>query len=385
MTPVLALNLHAGFECRHSGACCTAGWPIPVEAGAAAGIGADRGLPAGILRTSGLLPEGTAAVIAPLASGACPFFDAAAGRLCSIQRRLGHDALPASCRHFPRVALREADAVRVTLSHFCPTVARMLFRPDVGPLAVVPEAAGIADRQAYDGFDARETIPPLLRPGVAMDAGTCRRWERYLLDALDSAGLTAEDMLAGAAFTTETLRDWTPDPEPLETRAAHAIAAAAALRAPLGRWRIGLQSAARLFLLAADSVPPGLARPVMPASAEIADRMWVTPTWATFARPLGRYLAARSFGAWSAYTGEGLRTQVSMLAIALAAVRIEAVREAARESRPLDEPLLLAAIRSSDLLLHHLSDATALVRRLAHVEKAAFPAWLTAMGLEAAR
>jgi hypothetical protein len=47
----------------------------------------------------------------------------------------------------------------------------MLFRTDVAGLDIVPDAAGIADRQEHDGFDARQSIPPLLRPGVAMDAG----------------------------------------------------------------------------------------------------------------------------------------------------------------------------------------------------------------------
>jgi len=42
-----------------------------------------------------------------------------------------------------------------------------------------------------------------------------------------------------------------------------------------------------------------------------------------------------------------------MLAVALAVVRIEAVRETTRASRPLDEPLLHAAIRSADLMLCH--------------------------------
>jgi hypothetical protein len=100
--------------------------------------------------------------------------------------------------------------------------------------------------------------------------------------------------------------------------------------------------------------------------------------------PIGRYLAARFFGSWCAYLGEGLRTQVAMLAIALAAVRIEAVREASRASRPLDERLLHGAIRSADLLLHHLSDLPALVKSLAGVEHSSSPAFLAGIGLEAA-
>jgi Fe-S-cluster containining protein len=89
---VLALNIHAGFECRHSGACCTAGWPIPVESDALGRIHSAAASLRPALRLSGPLPDGAAAVIAPLPGGACPFFEPDAGRRCAIQRRLGHDA-----------------------------------------------------------------------------------------------------------------------------------------------------------------------------------------------------------------------------------------------------------------------------------------------------
>ena len=355
-----------------------------MEAAVADAIRARGVLPGAALSTAGQLPEGAAAVLEPLPGGACPAFDRNGGSLCSIQRELGHEHLPASCRHFPRVALLEADATRVTLSHFCPTAAWMLFAPDAGKLAIVHDAAGIADRREHDGFDARQTIPPLLRPGVAMDAETCRLWEQHVIGALDSAGRAPEETLAGLAFTTDEIRNWTAGQGALESHARTALAAAAEPRGPGGRWQMTLPSASRLFSLAAASVPPGLAPPGAPDDAEAADIGWVKPRWTVFSRPLGRYLAARSFAAWSAYLGEGLRTQVAMLAVALAAVRIEAVRETARASRPLDPALLHAAIRSADLLLHHLSDAHGLVRSLAGVERGPASAFLDAIGIEAA-
>jgi hypothetical protein len=297
---------------------------------------------------------------------------------------LGHEHLPASCRHFPRVTLLEADAVRVTLSHFCPTAAWMLFDPDRAGLAVVDDAAGIADRGEHDGFDARQTVPPFLRPGVAMDTATCRLWERHVIGALDSAGHPPEDVLAGLAFAAEDVRNWTAREGPLESRAARSLAAANHAGRPEGRWTMTLPGASRLFLLASASVPPGLSRPAIPGGADTADRTWVAPRWAAFSRPLGRYLAARFFAAWSAYLGDGLRTQVAMLAVALAVVRIEAARETTRASRQLDAPLLHAAIRSADLLLHHQSNLPALVASLAGVERGPAPAYLAAVGLEAA-
>ena len=50
---------------------------------------------------------------------------------CAIHRVLGHDALPSACRHFPRAAVTDDLGTFVTLSHFCPTAASMLFRDDV--------------------------------------------------------------------------------------------------------------------------------------------------------------------------------------------------------------------------------------------------------------
>ena len=29
--PIFALSIHADYRCRHSGACCTADWDVPVE------------------------------------------------------------------------------------------------------------------------------------------------------------------------------------------------------------------------------------------------------------------------------------------------------------------------------------------------------------------
>jgi hypothetical protein len=352
-----------------------------VERAVADAIRACGVLPGAALTATGRLPEGAAAILAPAPGGACPAFDSDAGNLCAIQRRLGHEGLPAACRHFPRVALIEPDAVRVTLSHFCPTAAWMLFRRDVARPAAVPDAAGISDRPGYEGFDARGTIPPLLRPGVAMDAATCRLWEEHLLDTLDAAALPAAARVAGVALAAEELRGWSAGSEPLEAHARGAFVAVAA-RVRFSSWSMPFAAAARLFRLAADSVPPGLTRPGLPEGAEAADLAAVMPHWASCSRPVGRYLAARSFGAWSAYLGEGVRTQAAMLAMALAVVRVEAVRESARAGR-LDDARLHAAIRSADLLLYHLADTQALVKSQAAVEQGTTSVFLGAIGLEA--
>jgi hypothetical protein len=379
--PVFALNIHAGFACRHSGACCTAGWPIPVDARVHARILADPGLSGDSFHTAGQMPDGAVAVLAPRTSGACPFFEPAAGNRCAVQRRLGHEGLPADCRHFPRVTLLEPDGVRVTLSHFCPTAALMLFRRDIGWLEIVTVAAGIADRREHEGFDARHTIPPFLRPGVATDERTRHVWERFLISALDTEGLTPEDALADVSRVADLIRAWTAGAAGLSDHTER-IVDLGVDPARTGRWTMSGTAAARLFGMAAASVPDGLVRPRAPKALDEADRLWVAPVWASLARPLRRYLAARAFAAWCAYLGEGLRTQVAMVGVALAVARIEAARQAGAAARLLDEPLLHAAIRSADHLLQHLADQKILVDSLASVERASAHGFLDAVGLQ---
>lgn len=386
---MLALSVHAGYACRRSGACCTAGWPIPVETEVARRIDDDRHLPR--LEFAPLdpaAPPGIAGVIQPGPDGSCPFFERDRDRLCAIQRRLGHGSLPAACRHFPRVTLLEPDAVRVTLSHFCPTAASMLFREDIGPLRVVSDAAGIADRGEHEGFDARETIPPLLKPGIAMDAETCRAWETFQIGTFSDEGLEPEDALARIGLAADRVRGWDSRSSSLATHAEAVFASEQGpnLRAGVhdraGRWRMPPAHAARHFEMAARSVPADLPRPAVPADLEPADRDGVQPGWAALSRPVKRYLAAKAFGAWSAYLGDGLRSQAASLAVALAVLRVEAARQAAAASRPLDAPLLHAAIRSADLLLQHLSNGGAFARSLAGVERVASAAVMPALGLE---
>jgi hypothetical protein len=86
-----------------------------------------------------------------------------------------------------------------------------------------------------------------------------------------------------------------------------------------------------------------------------------------------RWLAAKAFASWLALQGEGLRTTVLGVRLALAVLRAEAARPAPQgdgqgESRDLSE-----AIRRADLLLVHLVDPRALARRLSRVEGLAGP------------
>ncbi len=165
---VRCLSMHAAYRCRDSGACCTAGWPIPVEADRLVQI--EHALASGHLQPGGrragvaapiqwLLhaPRDTPAVLA-VAGGACVFHRAAAPRRCEIHHAFGHDALPLACRQFPRVTVLDPRGVSVTLSHYCPTAASLLDTRE--PVAVTTTARAFPADGEYVGLDVRDDLPP---------------------------------------------------------------------------------------------------------------------------------------------------------------------------------------------------------------------------------
>src|SRR5215471_11691864 len=178
---IWCLDYHAPYQCRHAGACCRAGWPIPFE-------------------------DGT--VAARSAGGACTFLDETARR-CSIHRAHGLQALPLTCRMFPRIVLHDARGTFVSLSHFCPTAASLLFDAR-GDAAIVEAPPALGNVGALDGLDARGEWPPLLRPGVLMDPGSYGAWERCAVTALTRGASPPRQALAELASITTAIAAWTP-------------------------------------------------------------------------------------------------------------------------------------------------------------------------------
>jgi hypothetical protein len=91
--------------------------------------------------------------------------------------------------------------------------------------------------------------------------------------------------------------------------------------------------------------------------------------WPEVDAMLRAYLAARLFGNWVAYYGQGLHAIVEYLQVALAVVKMEAVNHTAAVKDAAKTPsspwqTVTAAIRNADLLLVHLSDPRALAHRL---------------------
>src|SRR5690349_1266319 len=124
------LNVHASYRCRHAGACCRATWTIPFE-------------------------DGT--IAAREAGGACSFLDGT-NRLCSIHRTHGLHALPVTCRMFPRIVLHDTRGTFISLSHFCPTAAQLLFDWS-GEVAIVEAPRTLSDIGELEGLDARREWP----------------------------------------------------------------------------------------------------------------------------------------------------------------------------------------------------------------------------------
>lgn len=361
----LALSIHADYRCGRTGACCTSGWNVGVEPDVEAAVRA--ALREGRLRVAHpeplAGPPGDAAVAVD-GHGRCAFFVPGAPHACAIHGALGHDALPVSCRQFPRVALLAPAAVRVSLSHYCPTAAALLApQRDV---RVVEDPPAFPPGRPYEGLDARAAHGPLLRPGVLLGWDAHAAWEEHAVTVLSSAAgpeAALERLRAGA----EALRGWTPARGPLPAFAARVLAdgAGEATAGPMP-----FERALALHSVAVDAVPAGLPRPgPLPGALRIADRH-VLDAWDRHGRLVGRYLAARAFGAWMGLQGDGLRTTVHALEVALAVLRVEAARRCWGSGALLDRPRLLEAVRATDLLLLHLASPEALARRLSRVEAA---------------
>lgn len=354
---VRSLSIHADYRCRHSGECCNADWDVPVELpvyrSLDAAVGAGRVRPApqsAALQPFVLepdLPEDAAAMLERNDRGECVFFDRDS-HLCVVHRDLGHEALPATCRHFPRVAVRDGRGASIGLSHYCPTAAGMLFREDVA-LSVV-EAPPAFPPSDYEGLVvAEEDVPPLLRPGVVMDLASYDAWEAHMVQRA-ATGSSPESVVATLARDAALVRRWVPEgPSMLDL-----IRTLPDDRVPCDA-PATLRSSLEIFARVMTAVPDDLRPPADEHGLDEAYGRFVVPAWHRWAAPLRRYMAAKAFASWTAYQGRGLMTIVRGLEVALALVRVEAARECRDGGDVLDEARLLAAFRAADFALNHLA------------------------------
>ena len=416
-----ALSIHASYRCGQTGLCCATPWDVPVEAAPFEAIEAgrqSRRLPVVQPFSVDAPPPGYAAVLRREADGACACLDRST-RLCTVHGVLGEQALPTACRLFPRIARTDALGTVVTLSHYCPTAARLLLRDDVR-LAVV-EAPPAFPPGDYDGLVA-DDLPPLLHPHMLMGYDDYAAWEAHAV-AVCAAAPTVWTALATLTSHAERMRTWRPGAETLLAR-LHEIAGdglALVESPPPVAWFEGrmrevmeavpahLQRSPLLGRFRTLGLPGGLAaRGASPAA--FAERGIPTGSGALpsntpgilghRALPSGRlvrlgatrdlhhglpgftpevpgashapalrYLAAHAMGNWCAYQGRGLRTYVRSLEAAAAVL----VTTAAGQVDLTADEGFIAAVRDADLLLRHLASSEALATVWSQREGPAVP------------
>lgn len=359
------LDIHSGYQCQHAGACCES-WAVPAEREVVDLVRARGVTPNRVSRPlflSSASADGRETwTVARSERGDCVFFDRDGGRLCVIHRELGEEALPTACRHFPRQVLHDARGTLISLSHFCPTAADTLL--GVGTLSIVDARAPLLLTSVMEGLDAREALPPLVRPGLLCDTDGYDMWERAGVALFAQADARYESCLAELTEATELIRDWRPGVESMTDRVTAAFS-----RARSG-WRphrlreedsIDRVSALTAGLTAGDFV-------AIPDFEEHWDRRVGTPgDW--FDRGMKRYVAARLFGNWIAYQGRGLRSIVEWLRTCAAIVRHFALKGAMESEQPFDAAAFIEAVRSADLLLLHVLDSATFARTIAAIEE----------------
>jgi hypothetical protein len=336
------LSFHATYRCRDSGACCTAGWPIPVEADRIDGLVAAAAPAGGRATTSGgqhaasllvMLPDAAPdmpAILARTPDGACIFYDRAPGHHCRAHRAGGHGALPLACRQFPRVVLVDPRGTSITLSHACPTAAALL--DSHAAVRIVDDAPAFPADGEYVGLDARGSLPPLLRPDLLMDWDAVSVWEQSSVALLTRDTEPLAGTFARLRAIGDRVRRWRPGEGALASHieTAFATVAAAGDRRPPGR------------VLIAEVIE------AIPADLRPVDRVAREPRPADHVAR--RFLAAHAFASWTLQIGGGLRTWLRGLEGA------DALLDAGY------------GVSGADRLLRHLADPTALARLWSRAE-----------------
>jgi hypothetical protein len=286
--------------------------------------------------------------------GACSFFDHAS-HLCTIHVAGGPSALPSTCRMFPRVVLHDARGTTLSLSHFCPTAAALLF--DVpGPDAIVEAPQSLVGVDALEGLDAAGAWSPLLRPSMLMDASAHDRWERHAVDLLTGTNDSPWQAVARLERATAAIARWGPGGNrTLDQCVDNAFASVASCQLPAS----GSQRPAG-FAVAVRAVPPPL---TAPSSCDPSSRSLAAAHAAIeqFSRAINRWLAARLFGSWIAYQSTGLLAIARLLRVALDTLVMELTR---LQKELLQRCDVVEAIRQSDYLLVHLADSQRLATLL---------------------
>jgi hypothetical protein len=321
-------------------------------------VSVPRSTPLAFTRSS----DGLTVVPARTDSGDCSFHQASR---CTLHTAGGESLLPSACRHFPRVYLRDARGDLLTLSHFCPTAASLLLAD--GPVRVVEAPRPLSLDEPIEGLDARDALPPLLRPGMLADIDGYAAWEQAVIATFVETSDVAS-ALAAIGQATETVRQWTPTRGPLRDRVQAAFAAARGFTPhpppPAPQKRPEPLSAA--FALVRELTGP---HPLMDVPGDF-EGQWArvnAGAGASIRRITARYLAATAFANWIAYRGQGLRSIVAWLRACHDVLRVQIAR--AVPAGAIDEAATIGAIRMTDYLMVHTVDSLAFGRKAVDFER----------------
>jgi Fe-S-cluster containining protein len=352
--PVRCLSFHSEYLCANTGVCCSSAWDIAVEHPVELQLKSrleqsDARLPNGPDGFQPLSdpPAGTASSFRLTPTGACWFLDTGAHR-CAIHREFGEAALPSACRQFPRICVLEPQVVTLSLSHYCPTAAGLLFRPG-GDFGIVEGRSGVSQGRDLEGLDARGSCSPFLRRGVLLGFDGLRQFEEGALSVLATHDLpNGLDRIQHAADQAAL---WKPDRGPLVSLIGAAFAEAPLMpRPPLASHDVPST------LLA--SLPQGA---LIPTGLPPASRAGLAVYSAQVDQALRRYVAARMIAGWMAFQADGLATFVRYLRLCVDTVLSFA---AARDQKEPEIDRFKEAIRSTDLWIVHYCDPERLAANL---------------------
>ncbi len=255
--------------------------------------------------------------------------------------------MPSACRQFPRVCVLEPDRVSVSLSHYCPTAAGLLFG-EVAEFGLVAGPPAFPGDWPFEGLDARGAYPPLLRPGVLLGFDGLRAFEESAVAVLSRNALWPA--LSTIESAVERIRTWGVAAGPLPELVSQSFAVSG--RDPGAEPRV---SDPRPLLLRAltEGTRPAEVLPAFQTDAPTVSGLVEVA--------LRRYLAARLIAAWIMFQGNDLRSVPRYLRLCLDTVFLF---ESAREAAEAETARWKEAIRSADLWILHYCDPDLLARNL---------------------
>ena len=231
-------------------------------------------------------------------------------------------------------------------------------------LGIVDARAPLLLDSDMEGLDARDALPPLVRPDLLCDVEGYDAWERSGIAILAQANPGYLTCLDDFAAATEHVRQWKPGGRSLTKSVQMAFVLRS--RDAAARW-----SQARTIERVARLTAGATGDDLLPVSD--FDHQWYRHIpvdqceW--FDRGMKNYLAARLFGNWIAYQGRGLRSIVEWLRTCAAVVHHFLLQRMTGSGVPFDRASFLEAVRAADLLLLHVLHSGAFARDVASIEE----------------